>query len=595
MDNNGGLYTKFYIRKKQLFLCCLAFMTIIYSDTAKAAVSLSKLHKSNENYYSSGLTEANLFKIEGGYERVEWEKGEIYVEAYSESFTPESTKTVSATNILPNGCSKSDLKIGGVYEGADNNFVVTGRTNLNESSSLITIRVTKFTKDWEYISNCEINEDQGVEIYNPFAFAALRMEELNGQLWISTGRTGFGEIHHQGKQNLIINEANMTLVGSAADFWHSFDQYLAVCNGVMYQMELSEGSRSVFVEQLDQKSYTGGWSANWVSGSVKHNNIFSFWSSDEYGMWSYDLYGQTGGFAASDKNSTLLSVGNSVDQSKVTENSAGKLNYNVWICSTSTDMETNKSNQLSSYKDGSKYNAGTPHIAKVDDDRFLVIWPEEQNGEPGGTLKYVFVNAFGEKITDVFAMDGYLSDVVPVNDGNGNLVWYTTDEGYPVFYTIYADGTNAVKYLAPESKGRLIYDKKSKSYYEVTNGNKSKLKVSYAYPKDYKVKSVTIPKTITYNGYTYKVTSILQGALSGYTKLTKVVIGEEVTTIPQYTFYGSTKLKTVKIKSKKIKSIGRLAFYNINKKAVVYVPKSKKASYKKKLKTGLYYGKIKTF
>lgn len=48
-------------------------------------------------------------------------------------------------------------------------------------------------------------------------------------------------------------------------------------------------------------------------------------------------------------------------------------------------------------------------------------------------------------------------------------------------------------------------------------------------------------------------------------------------------FYGDSKLKTITIKSSKIKSkkIGKSAFAKINKKATIRVPKKKLSAYKK--------------
>ena len=75
------------------------------------------------------------------------------------------------------------------------------------------------------------------------------------------------------------------------------------------------------------------------------------------------------------------------------------------------------------------------------------------------------------------------------------------------------------------------------------------------------IRSVTIPATVKYKGTTYKVTSIGSKA-----------------------FYNCKKLKTVTIKSRKLKSVGKNAFKGIYKKAKVTVPKSKYKAYRKLLK-----------
>lgn len=142
-----------------------------------------------------------------------------------------------------------------------------------------------------------------------------------------------------------------------------------------------------------------------------------------------------------------------------------------------------------------------------------------------------------------------------------------------------------------------------------------------------KSSTITIPKTVKVDGITYKVTSVGKNALKGNKKVTKVVIGSNITSIGKNAFYGCTKLKkvslpskltkisdsmfrdcrsltsitipskvttieknafygckklrTIKVKSTKIKKVGKNAFKNINSKAQIKVPAKKYKSYKK--------------
>lgn len=73
-----------------------------------------------------------------------------------------------------------------------------------------------------------------------------------------------------------------------------------------------------------------------------------------------------------------------------------------------------------------------------------------------------------------------------------------------------------------------------------------------------KIKSITIPATVRYKGKTYKVTSIGSKA-----------------------FYKCSKLKSITIKSKSMKSVGKNAFKGISKNVKVTVPKSKYNAYRK--------------
>lgn len=123
-------------------------------------------------------------------------------------------------------------------------------------------------------------------------------------------------------------------------------------------------------------------------------------------------------------------------------------------------------------------------------------------------------------------------------------------------------------------------------YYKVTSRSKRTVSVTGLRKAD--VKRINIYNMITLGGEKYKVTSIAPAAFRGNTKTTSVSIGTYVTSIGKNAFSGCKNLKAVTIKGKGLKSIGKGAFKGISKKAVVKVPKTKYAAYKKLLaKKGL--------
>lgn len=101
--------------------------------------------------------------------------------------------------------------------------------------------------------------------------------------------------------------------------------------------------------------------------------------------------------------------------------------------------------------------------------------------------------------------------------------------------------------------------------------------------------TVTIPASIKVNGKTYKVTSVAANAMKNNKKVKKVVIGSNITKIGSGAFSGCKNLKTITIKSSKLKSVGKNAIKNINKKAKLTCPKKKKAAYKKLFKSSTGY------
>ena len=143
--------------------------------------------------------------------------------------------------------------------------------------------------------------------------------------------------------------------------------------------------------------------------------------------------------------------------------------------------------------------------------------------------------------------------------------------------------------------------------YKVTKLSGKNGAVTIVGASDKKRKTLAIPATVTLHGIKCKVTAVGSNAFSGYKKLTKVTIGSNVTAIGAKAFYNTPKLakvtigknvtaigkqafckaknlKSITIQTKKLKSIGKQAFQTISPKAKIFVPKSKKSSYKKLLK-----------
>lgn len=95
----------------------------------------------------------------------------------------------------------------------------------------------------------------------------------------------------------------------------------------------------------------------------------------------------------------------------------------------------------------------------------------------------------------------------------------------------------------------------SGSRYLVTGTNT----VTFKAPKK-GAKTVTIPKTVTLKGYTFKVTSIASAAFRNNATVTKVTVGSNVTTIGQKAFSNCSKLSSVTLGGS-VKNIGAYAFY----------------------------------
>ena len=123
----------------------------------------------------------------------------------------------------------------------------------------------------------------------------------------------------------------------------------------------------------------------------------------------------------------------------------------------------------------------------------------------------------------------------------------------------------------------------SNSTYKITNSSTKNCTVEYSKTKSTK-KNLTIPSTVNINGIKCKVTSIAKNVFKKNKKIKRVTIGNNVTKINANAFKGCKNLKTIIIKSKKLKYIGKNAFKGINSKAKIKVPAKKLKAYKRLFK-----------
>ena len=109
---------------------------------------------------------------------------------------------------------------GGYFAGSQFNFVVTGQSNDNDSDSIVVMRVTKYSKNWNYLGNVEYS---GINTYDPFSGGSLRMTEMNGDLWIRTChemyKTSDG-YHHQANMTFRIRESDLSKIDSETNVWN---------------------------------------------------------------------------------------------------------------------------------------------------------------------------------------------------------------------------------------------------------------------------------------------------------------------------------------------------------------------------------------
>lgn len=132
-------------------------------------------------------------------------------------------------------------------------------------------------------------------------------------------------------------------------------------------------------------------------------------------------------------------------------------------------------------------------------------------------------------------------------------------------------------------KGK-VYTVGNYKYKVTTVANGKTGKVTLVAPVKKTLTKVTVPSTVKIKSESYQVTAIEKNAFKNNKKISSVTIGKYVTTIGSNAFYGCKKLKKVSINSTRLKTIGKGAFKNIVKNAVIKVPKSKLKAYTKMFK-----------
>ena len=125
--------------------------------------------------------------------------------------------------------------------------------------------------------------------------------------------------------------------------------------------------------------------------------------------------------------------------------------------------------------------------------------------------------------------------------------------------------------------GTTFTSKKIK-YQVYENNNQSFVKVIGYTGKS---KKIVVPDTVKYKNIKIKVTTISKNAFINNKKITSLIIGKNIKTIQKKAFYNCSNLKTIKIKSNKIKSIGKYAFKTESNTLKFTLPRNKKKKYKK--------------
>lgn len=395
---------------------------------------------------------------DGTYERAEYDKftKRLVVETYGSDFKLKQSREVPRASFQPAPLASDDAFCwGGLYQGTKYNYVLTGQTNHDESDDLYVLRLTQYDLDWNYLGNLQLRH---VNTYEPFRAGTVAFAEDGNRLYVRSCHEIYNiqGLNHQTNLTLLFDQSPLSLTGSQTggepshtDYGyvsHSFNQFVQVFDGFAYGLDHGDGyPRAMRVNRFDGRGLVdASGRPTDLDDSKARGDIFTITDSGSDQPAVYNITKATlNDFTSSKTKGTLLTLGTSINQDHYFTATA----RNVWLAQTrANDLGNTKITWITSYAENGTSSALAPHLVKITDDRFLVIWgvddPANFDRKTCTSLHYVFVDATGARLSQEQTVTGRLSDCDPVV-GGGKVVWYVAGDGswgqtatLPTFYEI---------------------------------------------------------------------------------------------------------------------------------------------------------------
>ena len=122
-----------------------------------------------------------------------------------------------------------------------------------------------------------------------------------------------------------------------------------------------------------------------------------------------------------------------------TSQSGGSSVRNIYLAYCDKDSSSAQLRQITYYASS---GASTPHLVRINENRFIVLWYYE------GKVNYCETDSRGNRTSDIMSFEANLSDCQIVVNGD-ELVWYCFNNSETVFYTInLSDISKTQKYIS---------------------------------------------------------------------------------------------------------------------------------------------------
>ena len=447
-----------------LLLLVLAVPQTVFAsgDCGIAATDLPQGNVSADNVYSRTARQ-NCFVEplpDGKIMTVYYVSAQQRVEIsyYSPSFKIQ--KTLSIDTELPIW--------GGFYSSEDHYYIFTGQENFQESDEVEVIRVTQYTKDWEYVECLGLYD---VNIVKPFASGQLRCAMADNVLVVHTAREMYQAndgLNHQANFTFSVDVEDMSLIDYRSGMQpttgyvsHSFDQYILYDGEKFVTMDHGDAyPRAVVLHEHYPTSFKQPGKID-SQRSVHFFNMPGKSGDNDTGL-------HTGGFAMNDNCYVMVGNQRWDDLNNPQYRTGGPYNVFVSVIDKTTYRNTryavsNLTEKPCVYQWGfvSGKQEYPPYLIKLNDSSFLVMWRVTEED----TFSYQKLDANGKPVGKVYTAKGTLSFVQP-QIINGKITWFSNVHNSVTFYTISASDLSQFSSTTVNNGHAYVYKNDSKHHWK---------------------------------------------------------------------------------------------------------------------------------
>lgn len=366
---------------------------------------------------------------ENGIDEFIWDDSytqKVIIEDYDSAFQIQSAKEIDM-----------ELPIwGGFFAGKDYNFLVFGQENTDKNDNQEVIRVVKYSKDWKREGSASL---YGANTAIPFDAGSLRMTQYGNMLYIRTSHEMYNG--HQANLTFSVRISDMTITDQFSEVMHigcgyvshSFNQFITTDGSTLLAADHGDCfPRSVVLIKYKKEAGNDTFTNNYNYDFCDYVDVFPIQGSagaNETGV-------SVGSLVVSD--SSYLVAGNSVPQDSTYHVFGTR---NIFVTSTPKnqfDEEHTEIHWITNYKDGENVSVSNPYMIKIDNQRFLLLYTVNNQ------IHYTYLDGAGNKTSDIYTMEGMLSDCQPILYQD-KIIWYYTNDSIPSFCTIRLNSANGAK------------------------------------------------------------------------------------------------------------------------------------------------------